>query len=59
MEFEVIRSNLKTMGAQIKQNKLIICAPIRLSSLKFYFLKCVPLRLVTVRRRARRLGTPV
>lgn len=29
MEFEVIRSNRKTMGAQIKQNKLIIRAPMQ------------------------------
>lgn len=29
MEFEVIRSNRKTMGAEIKQNKLIIRAPLQ------------------------------
>lgn len=29
MEFEVIRSDRKTMGAQIKQNKLIIRAPMQ------------------------------
>ena len=29
MEFEVIRSKRKTMGATIKGNKLIICAPLK------------------------------
>ena len=29
MEFEVIRSNRKTMGAEIKGNKLIIRAPLQ------------------------------
>ena len=32
MEFEVIRSNRKTIGAEIKQNKLIIRAPIQASN---------------------------